>query len=112
MFETLSQGFSNALEKLTKQDNWLYQGKNIQELSQQFESKFKDEIKAKKDEFIKEGGSEIDFYFKPNYKNEFDQVLRDHKRKKRSFFQEREQTQKLNLEKKLEIIENLSLIHI
>ena len=97
----------SELEKLTKQDNWFYQGKNIQELSHQFESKFKNEIKAKKDEFIKEGGNEIDFYFRPNYKNEFDQILRDHKRKKRSFFQEREQTQKLNLEKKLEIIESL-----
>jgi len=97
----------SELERLTKLDNWFHQGKNIQELSQQFESKFKNEIKAKKDEFIKEGGNEIDFYFKPDYKIEFDRVLRNHKKEKRSFFQEREQTQKLNLEKKLEIIENL-----
>ena len=103
----------SELEKLTKQDNWFNQGKNIQELSQQFERKFKNENKAKKEEFIKEGGNEIDFYFRPNYKNEFDQILRDHKKKKRSFFLEREQTQKLNLEKKLEIIENLkNLINV
>jgi hypothetical protein len=108
MIELISE-----LEKLTKQDNWFNQGKNIQELSQQFERKFKNETKAKKDEFIKEGGNEIDFYFRPNYKNDFDQILRDHKKKKRSFFQEREQTQKLNLEKKLEIIENLkNLINV
>ncbi|MBB13513.1 MAG: chromosome segregation protein [Flavobacteriaceae bacterium] len=108
MIELISE-----LEKLTKQDNWFNQGKNIQELSQQFERKFKNETKAKKDEFIKEGGNEIDFYFRPNYKNDFDQILRDHKKKKRSFFLEREQTQKLNLEKKLEIIENLkNLINV
>ena len=61
MIELISE-----LEKLTKQDNWFNQGKNIQELSQQFERKFKNETKAKKDEFIKEGGNEIDFYFRPN----------------------------------------------
>jgi len=103
----------SELEKLTKQDNWFNQGKNIQELSQQFERKFKNESKAKKEEFIKGGGNEIDFYFRPNYKNEFDQILRDHKNKKRSFFLERDKTQKLNLEKKLEIIENLkNLINV
>ena len=108
MIELISE-----LEKLTKQDNWFNQGKNIEELYQQFERKFKNETKAKKDEFIKEGGNEIDFYFRPNYKNDFDQILRDHKKKKRSFFLEREQTQKLNLEKKLEIIENLkNLINV
>lgn len=103
----------SELEKLTNQDNWYNKGKNIQELSQHFERKFKNENKAKKEEFIKEGGVEIDFYFRPNYKNKFDQILRDHKKKKRSFFLEREQTQKLNLEKKLEIIENLkNLINV
>ena len=103
----------SELEKLTKQDNWFNQGKNIQELSHQFERKFKNEIKAKKEEFLKDGGNEIDFYFRPNYKNEFDQILRDHKNKKRSFFLERDKTQKLNLEKKLEIIENLkNLINV
>ena len=84
MIELISE-----LEKLTKQDNWFNQGKNIEELYQQFERKFKNETKAKKDEFIKEGGNEIDFYFRPNYKNDFDQILRDHKKKKRSFFLER-----------------------
>jgi hypothetical protein len=95
------------LKILTKQDNWFNQAKNIQEITHQFETKFKNEIQIKKEEFIKEGGNEIDFYFRPSYKNEFDQIIKDHKKKKRSFFQEREQTQKLNLERKQEIIENL-----
>ena len=103
----------SELEKLTKQDNWYNQGKNIQELSKQFEKNFKNETRAKKEDFIKDGGSEIDFYYIPNYKKKFDEVLRDYKKKKRSFFQEREETQKLNLEKKLEIIENLkNLINV
>jgi hypothetical protein len=103
----------SELEKLTKQDNWINQGKNIQEITHQFETKFQNEIQTKKEEFIKEGGSEVDFYFRSSHKNDFDQILRDHKKKKRSFFQEREQTQRLNLERKLEIIENLkNLINV
>ena len=80
----------SELEKLTKQDNWFNQTKNIQEITHQFETKFKNEIQIKKEEFIKEGGNEIDFYFRPSHKNEFDQIIKDHKKKKRSFFQERE----------------------
>ena len=103
----------SELEKLTKQDNWFNQAKNIQEITHQFETKFKNEIQIKKEEFIKEGGNEIDFYFRPSHKNEFDQIIKDHKKKKRSFFQEREQTQRLNLERKQEIIENLkNLINV
>ena len=103
----------SELEKLTKQDNWFNQTKNIQEITHQFETKFKNEIQIKKEEFIKEGGNEIDFYFRPSHKNEFDQIIKDHKKKKRSFFQEREQTQRLNLERKQEIIENLkNLINV
>ena len=103
----------SELEKLTKQDNWFNQTKNIQEITHQFETKFKNEIQIKKEEFIKEGGNEIDFYFRPSHKNEFDQIIKDHKKKKRSFFHEREQTQRLNLERKQEIIENLkNLINV
>ena len=103
----------SELEKLTKQDNWFNQAKNIQEITHKFETKFKNEIQIKKEEFIKEGGNEIDFYFRPSHKNEFDQIIKDHKKKKRSFFQEREQTQRLNLERKQEIIENLkNLINV
>jgi hypothetical protein len=67
----------------------------------------------KKEAFIKEGGTEIDFYFKAQYKNTFDQAFREYKKNKRTYFQEREKSQKLNLDRKLEIIESLKeLINI
>ena len=97
----------SKLEVLTKHDNWYNHGKEIQEITYQYELKFKKEIQAKKEDFINEGGNEIDFYFRPSHKNEFDQILRDYKKKKRNYFQEREQAQKLNLDRKLEIIEGL-----
>ena len=94
-------------EKLSKLDKWYNKNKIIQEIISQFELKFKIEVQAKKDLFLKEGGNEIDFYFLPSYKNNFDQLLKDYKKKKRNYFQEREENQRLNLERKLEIIETL-----
>jgi len=95
------------LQKRTKTEQWFSNAKNIQEIIQAFELKFKAEIQEKKEAFINEGGNEIDFFFRPEYKNKFDQLTRDYKKNKRTYFQEREQTQKLNLDRKLEIIESI-----
>lgn len=95
------------LQKRIKVEQWFANDKNIKEIIHTFDSKFKSEIQEKKEAFIKEGGNEIDFYFKPQYKNEFDQAVREYKKNKRTYFQEREQSQKLNLDRKLEIIESL-----
>lgn len=95
------------LQKRTKAEKWFNDSRNIQEIILAFEGKFKAEIQEKKEAFIKEGGNEIDFFFRPPYKNEFDQLIRDYKKNKRAYFQQREQTQKLNLDRKLEIIESI-----
>ena len=95
------------LEKTSKSDNWSSQNKIIQEIINQFELKFKTELKNKKEEFINEGGNEIDFYYRPKHKVDFDVIVKEYKQNKRKFFQEREQSQKLNLDRKLEIIESL-----
>ncbi len=100
-------------QKRIKAEQWYTDDKNIKEIIHTFETKFKSEIQEKKEDFIKEGGNEIDFYFKPQYKNAFDQNFREYKKNKRTYFQEREQAQKLNLDRKLDIIESLKeLINI
>ena len=95
------------LEKSCKAENWNSQNKKIQEIIHQFELKFKTELQNKKEEFIKEEGNEIDFYYRPKHKVDFDVIVKEYKQNKRKFFQEREQSQKLNLDRKLEIIESL-----
>ena len=100
-------------QKKIKAEQWFTDDKNIKEIIHTFETKFKSEIQEKKEDFIREGGNEIDFYFKPQYKNAFDQNFREYKKNKRTYFQEREQAQKLNLDRKLEIMESLKdLINI
>ena len=95
------------LQKSCKAENWNSHNKKIQEIIHQFELKFKTELQSKKEEFIKEGGNKIDFYYRPKHKLDYDDYVKEYKQKKRKFFQEREQSQKLNLERKLEIIENI-----
>ena len=101
------------LQKRVRAEKWYNDERNIKEIINTFDKKFRTEIQEKKEAFIKEGGNEIDFYFKPQYKNTFDQTYREYKKKKRTFFQERDESQKLNLDRKLEIIESLKeLINI
>ena len=109
---SLSELLENLQKRVTA-EKWYSDDRNIKEIINTFEKKFKTEIQEKKEAFIKEGGNEIDFYFKPQYKNTFDQTYREYKNKRRTFFHEREESQKLNLVRKLEIIESLKeLINI
>ena len=110
--QSLSE-LSEDLQRRIKSEQWFLDDRNIKEIINTFDTKFKSIIQEKKEAFIKEGGNEIDFYFKPQYKNTFDQTFREYKKNRRIFFQEREQSQKLNLDRKLEIIDSLKeLINI
>ena len=75
------------LQKKVKAEQWFADDKNIKEIIQTFDSMFKSEIQEKKEIFIKEEGNEIDFYFKPQYKNTFDKVVREYKKNKRNNLQ-------------------------
>ena len=100
-------------KKRIKAEDLFSNGKVINNIIHVFETKFKLEIQKNKEIFVNEGGNEIDFFFKPTYKDEFDRALVEYKKNKRTYFQEREQMQKLNLDRKLEIIESLKdLINI
>ncbi len=78
-----------------------------------FEEKFQADLEINKQSFIKEGGNEIDFYFKPEYKKKFDQIGYDYREKRRNHYKSQEATQKVNLEKKKAIIEEIkNLINI
>ena len=74
------------LQKRIKAAQWFSDDKNIKEIIHTFETQFKLEIQKKKKAFIKEGGNEIDFYFKPQYKNTFDQSFREYKKTKEPIF--------------------------
>lgn len=92
----------------------LLQGKEIPQISDQmkqitalFESKFQEVLKQEKDSFISGGGNEIDFYFNPPYKKQWDQVSYEFRQKRRKHYRDLEESQKVNLERRRQIIEEI-----
>ena len=64
----------DLLSNVTTRDDWFKNHKQIQSINSVFEEKFQADLEINKQSFIKEGGNEIDFYFKPEYKKKFDQI--------------------------------------
>lgn len=99
--------------KLSTDQQWLKNQKELQSVQQTFEEKFQKDVEIKKKTFLKEGGNEIDFFYKPVFKSEFDQFTYEFRKKRRQFYKEQETTQKVNLERRKAIIEEIkSLISI
>ena len=99
--------FPSALEKVLKNDQWMKLGQLVRDLQQQFDVQFLQLLQEKKAGFIAEGGNEIDFYFAPDYKKSFSNLLREYKQKKGKHFKEIEANQKANFNRKKEIIEEI-----
>lgn len=99
--------------KLSTDQQWLKNQKELQSVQQTFDEKFQKDVEIKKKTFLKEGGNEIDFFYKPDFKSEFDQFTYEFRKKRRQFYKEQETTQKVNLERRKAIIEEIkSLISI
>ncbi len=105
--ELALEDFPAALEKVLKNDQWMKLGQLVRDLQQRFDSQFLSVLQAKKETFIEEGGNEIDFHFAPEYKKNFNALLKEYKQKKSHHFKEVEATQKANLNRKKEIIEEI-----
>jgi len=76
-------------------------------LRSNFDKKYKGFIADKKKEFIKDGGNEIDFKFYLPVKNMFNDVLYEFKKKRQKYYKDIEVEQKLNHERKLQLINDL-----
>ena len=80
----------NLFSDVTSSENWLKTSKQIQDITNAFEEKFLNDLNSNKKKFIDEGGNEIDFYFKPKYKEEFDQIGYDYRKKRRDHYKSQE----------------------
>jgi len=100
----------SAYKELSTSDHWLKNHSTIQTLGQIFEEKFHADVEANKKAFLDGGGAEIDFFYKPEYKAEFDQVGYEYRKKRRSHYKDQEASQKVNLERKKAIIEEIKAL--
>ena len=103
-----------SLDELVAAMQGLLHQFSIQDIKDQFETlkkdftgKFKIFIGEKKEEFIKDGGNEIDFNFFSPVKHKFNELTSEFKKKRQRYYKDKEREQKQNLEDRLQLIEKL-----
>ena len=103
-----------SMEKLTEEFEWLLKNKKIQtikshvdEIKSEFNSKFSEILEEKKEESLSDGGNEIDFYYSSPLKKQFNSLFKDYRNNLNAYYKTLETNLKANLEKRLEIIEEI-----
>lgn len=80
---------------------------HIDEIRTEFNSKFSEILEEKKEEFLSEGGSEIDFFYSSPLKKRFNALYKDYKNSLNAYYKTLETNLKSNLENRLRIIEDI-----
>ena len=81
--------------------------KHVNSIKGEFNSKYNQLLEEKKEEFIADGGNEIDFYYTNDTKKLFNTFYKEYKQSINGYYKEREQNLKQNLENRLAIIEDI-----
>jgi len=79
----------------------------VDEIKTEFHSKFDELLDEKKEEFLNEGGNEIDFYFSTPEKKRFNAAYKTYRNNLKTYYNTREKDLKSNLENRLQIIEDI-----
>lgn len=97
----------SELEKLLKNHKIQTISKLVNEIKSEFNAKFSALLEEKKEQFIADGGNSIDFYYTNDAKKRFSTAYKDYKQAINTYYNEREQTLKKNLQNRLTIIEEI-----
>jgi hypothetical protein len=95
------------LEKLIKNEKVQAIKTHVDSINTEFKTKFQALIDEKKENFINEGGNEIDFYYSSPVQKRYKTAYREYRKKVNEHYQNLEKSLKQNLANKLEIIEEL-----
>jgi hypothetical protein len=101
------QDLATELNRLLKHHKVQTISKQVNEIKSEFNGKYSQLLEEKKEEFVNDGGNEIDFYYTNDTKKLFNQLYKDYKQSISSYYKEREQNLKQNLENRLAIIEDI-----
>ncbi|WP_394750046.1 DUF349 domain-containing protein [Spongiimicrobium salis] len=101
------------LQKLVRNEKVQAIKKHVDGIKYEFDLKFQEFLEHKKEEFIANGGNEIDFRYNSVTKRQFNEVYGEYREKRNQYYKSLEQNLKENLSKRLTIIEELkSLINV
>ncbi|MFD2516819.1 DUF349 domain-containing protein [Salinimicrobium flavum] len=101
------EALTDELEKLVKKEKVQALKEHVEEIRAEFNAKFDEEVEEKKEEFLAAGGNIIDFHYSTPLKKRFNSLYFDYKEKRNKYYQQLKQDLNQNLEKRLEIIEEL-----
>lgn len=95
------------LQRLVKNEKVQAIKKHIDGIKYEFDLKFQDFIEHKKEEFVSNGGNEIDFRYNSTTKRQFNEVYTEYREKRDQYYKSLEHNLNDNLNKRLTIIEEL-----
>lgn len=95
------------LEKLVKGEKVQAIKKHVDGIKHEFKSKYDALLDEKKEEFLNEGGNEIDFYYSSPIKKRFNAIYREYRNKLNAHYKSIQNNLKENLENRLAIIEEI-----
>ena len=107
-YDTMSlDALTIELEKLVSKEKVQAIKNHVEQINNEFKSKFHALLEEKKEEFLSDGGNEIDFYYSSPVQKKFNTIYKEYKNKLHAHYKSFEQNLKQNLADKLEIIEEL-----
>ena len=95
------------LDRLVKKEKVQAIKKHVDALKNEFDKQFQDLLEEKKEEFLSNGGNEIDFRYNSPLQRNFRDTYKDYKQRLTAHYQNLEKNLKQNLEKRLEIIDQI-----
>nr|WP_051286424.1 DUF349 domain-containing protein [Salinimicrobium terrae] len=101
------EALADEMEKLLKNEKVQAIKEHVEEIRAEFHAKLDEEIEEKKEEFLADGGNIIDFHYSTPLKKRFNSLYFDYKEKRNKYYQQLKQDLNKNLDKRLEIIEEL-----
>lgn len=103
-----------SMEKLVEELDKLVNKQRVQaikthvdQIKSEFDLKYQDLYEQKKDDFIENGGNEIDFYYVSPAKKEFNEIYGTYREKRNQYYKSLEERLNNNLENRQQIIEEL-----
>ncbi len=98
------------LQRLVKNEKVQAINKHVNEIKHEFDLKFQEFLEHKKEEFVANGGNEIDFRYNSVTKRQFNEVYSEYREKRNQYYKNLEKSLKENLQKRLSIIEDLKSV--
>lgn len=97
----------DEFEALLKKEKVQAIKEHVIEIRAEFNAKFNEEEEEKKEEFLADGGNIIDFHYSTPIKKRFNSLYFDYREKRNNYYKQLKQDLNKNLDKRLEIIEEL-----